>query len=238
MHAHPAPLRTSLIDQTSDDLAFWHARSQEAKLRGDTRSALIWCGTELLTERGFQITGIDEILSRVGVPKGSFYYYFKSKREFGLTVIEHYVKFYAEKMSRIFDCEARNPLDRLKDFVEDCKSGMSKYDFKRGCLIGNIGQELGGLNEEFRALLEHVLQSWELRLQRLLELAVIRGDIDSTSDPQSLSRFFWIGWEGAILRAKLTRSTEPLDQFASIYFLRVLSRPPKEMHAVPDSNRH
>jgi TetR/AcrR family transcriptional repressor of nem operon len=47
--------------------------------RTDTRNALVWCGTELLTERGFQITGIDEVLKRVGVPKGSFYHYFKSK---------------------------------------------------------------------------------------------------------------------------------------------------------------
>ena len=40
---------------------------------------LVWCGTELLTERGFQITGIDEVLKRVGIPKGLFYHFFKSK---------------------------------------------------------------------------------------------------------------------------------------------------------------
>ena len=45
--------------------------------RVDTRKDLVWCGTELLTERGFQITGIEEVLKRVGVPKGSFYHYFK-----------------------------------------------------------------------------------------------------------------------------------------------------------------
>ena len=35
-----------------------------AATRTDTRNALVWCGTELLTERGFQITGIDEVLKR------------------------------------------------------------------------------------------------------------------------------------------------------------------------------
>ncbi|MFZ4708722.1 MAG: TetR family transcriptional regulator, partial [Zwartia sp.] len=33
---------------------------------------------------------------------------------------------------------------------------------------------------------------------------------------------FWIGWEGAILRSKLTRSVAPLDRFAQIFFGKVL----------------
>ncbi|MGM0537448.1 MAG: TetR/AcrR family transcriptional regulator, partial [Pseudomonadota bacterium] len=45
----------------------------------DTRASLIRSGLEVLTEQGFTASGIDGILRRVGVPKGSFYYYFDSK---------------------------------------------------------------------------------------------------------------------------------------------------------------
>ena len=76
LHALAAPDGTRADVVSDAEMQFKHARSLAAKQRGDTRSAIIWCGTELLTERGFQITGIDEILSIVGVPKGSFYYYF------------------------------------------------------------------------------------------------------------------------------------------------------------------
>ena len=76
--------------------------NSRAATRTDTRNALVWCGTELLTERGFQITGIDEVLKRVGVPKGSFYHYFKSKDHFGHAVIDNYESYYAKKMDRIF----------------------------------------------------------------------------------------------------------------------------------------
>ncbi len=75
------------------------AAAASARGRGDTRRALVWCGTELLTERGFQITGIDEVLKRVGVPKGSFYHFFANKHEFGEAVIQNYVEYYARKMS-------------------------------------------------------------------------------------------------------------------------------------------
>lgn len=193
-------------------------RSLAAKARGETRLALIWCGTELLTERGFLSTGIEEILSRVGVPKGSFYHYFKSKQDFGVAVIENYVAFYDEKMTLIFDDASRSPLQRIQRFVDDGKGGMLRYAFRRGCLIGNMGQELAGLNDDFRQRLEAVLLAWEARLKVCLDLAVSAGEISCTADTAALANFFWIGWEGAILRAKLTQTTAPLDHFAGMFF--------------------
>ena len=100
------------------------SRSERAVERGDTKRALVWCGTELLTERGFQVTGIDEVLKRVGVPKGSFYHFFANKHQFGEAVIQNYVEYYARKMARIFDDEGTSPLSRLRAFVEDAKRGM------------------------------------------------------------------------------------------------------------------
>ena len=223
LHALAAPDGTRADVVSDAEMQFKHARSLAAQQRGDTRSAIIWCGTELLTERGFQITGIDEILSIVGVPKGSFYYYFKSKREFGVAVVDNYVQFYAQKMALLFDNPQRTPLQRLQDFVDDGKLGMAKYDFKRGCLIGNMGQELAALNEEFRERLEQVMQTWEARVTALFQLALERGEIAQSHDPESLSQFFWIGWEGAILRSKLTRSVAPLDHFSQIFFNKVLT---------------
>ena len=193
-----------------------------AATRTDTRNALVWCGTELLTERGFQITGIDEVLKRVGVPKGSFYHYFKSKDHFGHAVIDNYEAYYAKKMDRIFNDYSQSPLQRLVNFTVNAKNGMVKFDFKRGCLIGNLGQELAALDTQFRERLEGVLLSWEKRVADCLREAIDIGELVPGQDPQALSRFFWVGWEGAILRSKLMRSLEPIDQFTSIFFRSVL----------------
>ena len=194
------------------------SRSARAMGRGDTRRTLVWCGTELLTERGFQVTGIDEVLNRVGVPKGSFYHFFANKHEFGQAVIRNYEDYYARKMNRIFDDEALSPLSRLRAFVDDAKRGMLKYGYRRGCLIGNLGQELASLDDSFREQLEAVLLSWERRVTACLQQAVEAGELVAGTDTAAISRFFWIGWEGAVLRAKLTRNAEPLDQFANMFF--------------------
>ena len=199
-------------------------RAKRSAARVDTRRELVWCGTELLTERGFQITGIEEVLKRVGVPKGSFYHYFKSKDEFGHAVIDNYEQYYARKMDRIFGNVDRSPVERLRDFVQNAKNGMLKFDFKRGCLIGNLGQELAALDTQFRERLENVLLSWERRVSGCLKQAIDVGELVQGQDPDALSRFFWVGWEGAILRAKLMRSLQPIDQFTTIFFDSVLLR--------------
>ena len=189
--------------------------------RVNTREALIRCGIELLTEQGFRTTSIEEVLTRVGVPKGSFYHFFKSKDDFGTAVIQSYVDYYTKKMGGIFRNPSHTPLERLRNFIDISKEGMVRFRFRRGCLVGNMGQELANVSDTFRTQLEAVLQSWEDMLTECLESAIRAGEISSASDPRALSRFFWLGWEGAILRSKLRRSPEPIDHFCDMFFARV-----------------
>jgi TetR/AcrR family transcriptional regulator, transcriptional repressor for nem operon len=180
----------------------------------DTRAALIRCGTEVLTEKGFAATGIDEVLRRVGVPKGSFYHYFDSKEAFGHAVIDHYAAYFARKLERCFGDPSRAPLARLQAFVDEACDGMARYAFRRGCLIGNLGQEMAVLPEAYRGRLEEVFLDWQARLACCLRAARAAGELAAQADSEALAAFFWIGWEGAVLRAKLVRSEAPLRQFA------------------------
>src|SRR5690348_4229433 len=109
----------------------------KAAAKTDTRLALIRAGTEICTEQGFHVTGIEDVLKRVGVPKGSFYHFFSSKREFGEAVIANYAEYFERRLDRILSDTRRRPLERLKAFVKDAEEGMAKYDFRRGCLVGN-----------------------------------------------------------------------------------------------------
>jgi TetR/AcrR family transcriptional repressor of nem operon len=198
-------------------------RKARARRRTDTRETLIRLGTEMCTERGFQVTGIDEILKRAGVPKGSFYHFFASKREFGEAVIENYAEYFARKLDRLLGDRRRRPLERLADFTQEAQQAVAKYHFRRGCLVGNLGQELGALDDAFRHRLEAVLLSWQARTAQCLAEAVAVGELPAGSDVDRLAEFFWIGWEGAILRAKLSRDTAPMQHFAEIFFAKVLT---------------
>lgn len=183
-----------------------------------TRELLLRAGLEVLTEKGFSATGIEEILSRVGVPKGSFYHYFDSKEAFGLDLIERYGEFFARKLDRHFCNPALSPLSRLRAFVIDATDGMARYQFRRGCLIGNLGQEMGALPESFRTRLMETFDDWQARFSACLVEAQQAGELPANADSAQLAAFFWIGWEGAVLRAKLERSAKPLEVFADFFF--------------------
>jgi TetR/AcrR family transcriptional repressor of nem operon len=184
----------------------------------ETRELLLRAGLEVLTEKGFSATGIEEILGRVGVPKGSFYHYFGSKEAFGLDLIERYGVFFARKLDRHLCDPALSPLNRLRAFVVDATEGMARFEFRRGCLIGNLGQEMGALPESFRARLKETFEDWQARFSACLVEAQQAGELAPDADTAQLAAFFWIGWEGAVLRAKLERSAKPLETFAGLFF--------------------
>ena len=72
-----------------------------------------------------------------------------------------------------------------------------KREGERGqpCLI----PELCGLSSDFE---------WVLEEARKL------GEVSQSLSCDQMAQFFWTGWEGAVLRAKLEQSPEPLDRFA------------------------
>ena len=181
----------------------------------DTREALLRCGIEVLTEQGFAATGIDAVLKRVSVPKGSFYHYFDSKEAFVQEVMQRYAAYFARKLDRWLLDDNVPPLQRLSNFVEDAKAGMARHAFRRGCLVGNLGQEISALPPSFRQALENILLDWQARLARCLEEAARQGQLKPDADCDALAAYFWIGWEGAVLRAKLVQNAQPLDTFAT-----------------------
>tara|TARA_B100000929_G_scaffold216355_1_gene173083 strand:- start:749 stop:1417 length:669 start_codon:yes stop_codon:yes gene_type:complete len=186
--------------------------------QGDARAALIASGLETLTEHGFLSAGLDGMLKRAGVPKGSFYHYFASKEAFGQAVLERYARYFADKLDRHLQDDSRPPLERVQAFVDDAKAGMARHDYRRGCLVGNLGQEAAGLPPDYRERLIATLADWQRRLAACLEEARHHGDIASDRDPARLAEAFWIGWEGAIMRARLERSPRPIDVFTDSFF--------------------
>lgn len=74
-----------------------------ARSNADTKALLISAGVATLTEFGFSATGLDTILKKIGVPKGSFYHYFTNKDAYGLAVIDAYNDYFVAKLRRYLE---------------------------------------------------------------------------------------------------------------------------------------
>lgn len=192
-------------------------------MKESARDKIIASGVEIVAVSGFNATGIDAILKAAGVPKGSFYHHFGTKENFGIEVINLFAENYTKKLHSYLDDEAITPLQRIRKYLEESIERAVQDSFSKGCLIGNLGQELAAQSERFRSRLEEVFHDWLGLFAKCLQQAQQAGELDPGLDPQSLAGFLLSGWEGAILRAKVMRSPEPLKQFVNVLFTRVLT---------------
>lgn len=193
--------------------------------RNATRTELIKVGTEIIASHGFSTTGINTVLKKAGIPKGSFYYYFPSKEAFGLAVIDFFASEYAKKLAGFLNDDRFSPLRRIRNYLDEGVSGMSECQCMRGCAIGNLSQELASQNEIFRARLDAVFRDWQGQFARCLAEARDRGEITRACDVGQLAEFLLSGWEGAILRAKVMKSVAPMQSFIKVLFDGLLKMP-------------
>ena len=216
-------LYSRFMNKVSDIRKLRGRPSKSAQQTEENRQRLITVGVALLTKKGFGATGLDEVTAKAGLPKGSFYAYFDSKEEFGLTLINAYAKFFNKMLDQAFLNEAHTPLERLKNFTLEARNNMAKYDFNRGCLVGNLGIEIYALPGVFRQRLVDVFCDWQGKTETCLLAAQALGEISPNINCAAKAESFWIGWEGAILRAKLERRAAPIDIFKTD-FLENLTR--------------
>jgi len=204
---------------TSDIASLDATTHSRSAARAETRNRLIRTGAEILCEQSFASMGIEAVLQRAGLSKGSFYHFFASKELFGLEVIQHYAEFFNRKLDRTLKPDGSSALQRLRRYTEDGMEGMTRFDFKRGCLIGNLMQELAATNPAFRQAITEVLLGWEDRIADCLEQAIAEGDLPPSVNVRPYAEFFWTGWEGALMQAKRHQTVQPLDQFVQVFFM-------------------
>ena len=187
-----------------------------------TKQRLLEVGKLTFLERGYGNSGIETILHAAGVPKGSFYHYFKSKEDFGLQVLDHFANCYDELMNQSLGNVTLSPISRFRCYFEGAADRFDQDHCRKGCLVGNLSQELADQSESFRMKLEEIFHRWEGRYAECLSEAVDMGDISPVLPVSELAVLWLNGWQGAMLRAKSARSSAPLRNFLAVMFLHVL----------------
>jgi TetR/AcrR family transcriptional repressor of nem operon len=184
----------------------------------DTRSSILEKGARIIHKKGYNHTGIKEILDAAGVPKGSFYHFFRSKEDFGLKLLDHYSGFFAKKAEDLLNKTDTPPLQRLKSFFDDFLCFFEDNACELGCPIGNLSQEMGDLNPAFRKKLEEIFQMMISSIEKLLKVAQQRGELSQNVDTRETADFIINSWEGAILRMKVQKKSDALHLFDRMIF--------------------
>ena len=188
-----------------------------------TKQKILEVGSQLVRQKGFNKTGLQEILKASGVPKGSFYFYFKSKKHFGLELIDVYSGFFLQEMDRIILDQTKSGLIRLKEFLDFTKTMFAAENFVGGCPLGNLALEMGDLHADFAEKIGQSFQQMESRFLKCLQDAQQSGEINKTVDIKEAAYFILNSWEGAVVRMKVERSLKPLEILDNFIFNNILS---------------
>jgi TetR/AcrR family transcriptional repressor of nem operon len=179
---------------------------------------IVQTGLELVLSRGFNATGVEAILKQANVPKGSFYNFFSSKEEFALAIIDKFVADRVEVLYPIFSDQSLPPLERVRRSFETIIAIFEGAECSKGCLIGNLGQEMADQFENVRLRLENSLQEWAKSVSQLLLQAQKEHALPADMNAEMLAENLISSFQGALLRSKVKKSPEPLENFIHLYF--------------------
>ncbi|BBD08699.1 TetR/AcrR family transcriptional regulator [Desulfovibrio ferrophilus] len=190
-----------------------------------TRERIIEAGARIIHKNGFNNTGLKEILDAADIPKGSFYFYFKNKEDFGLQVVDHYVAHFGQMAMEILAGTDGSPLMRFRVLHEKFRDFYQAQECSLGCPVGNLAQEMGDLSPAFRKRLSNAIDGMASMYCSVLAEAQQAGALDPALDVREVSYFLVSGWHGALVRMKVTKDIEPLNLFMRMAFERVLGVP-------------
>ena len=190
--------------------------------RNTTRDDIIRVGLEILGEKGFNSCGIDAVLKSAKIPKGSFYYYFPSKEEFGLAVLDLFAEQAKTHAESYLQDKTLTPMARLRRYLTDVAANIEEEGCRRGCFLGNMTQEMAGQNDRFRVKLNEIWDGWKRIIADCLREAKVANELKRDADADLLAEFIIVGIEGGMLRAKVSKTALPMKDMADILFERVL----------------
>lgn len=176
-----------------------------------------------MLERSFHSVGLNQILSAVQVPKGSFYHYFKSKEDFGVEMLRHYASAAnARKRQLLLDGDSgRDPLSRLFDTFESWISHIMESGGKCPCLMQKLAAEVSNFSAPMREELAHGFTEMTAIFKSVLDEAVAVGSLPGDFDTAFEAAFIMDLWTGAQQRTLTYRDVEPLRHAVEVFRSRL-----------------
>jgi TetR/AcrR family transcriptional repressor of nem operon len=184
----------------------------------DTRERILAAGATLFGQKGFNGTGLNEVLQLAGVPKGSFYHYFGSKEEFGVALIERARDAHLTELKPLLSDRRLSPLTRLRTMFEQARAECAETGPNVECLICKLALECASLSEPVHAAVKCAYQQWCALLAQVIREGQSAGEISRKHDADRLANVLVMLWEGAAIRMQIDRNISPLDDFQSFVF--------------------
>jgi AcrR family transcriptional regulator len=194
------------------------------KIQAETRERLVITARDLFWRQGYAATGIAEILHAADAGSGSLYYFFPTKEDLLLAVLQWYKgNLWDAVINPVFE-RISDPIERVFGILDGYRQGLLQTEFRQGCPVGNLALELSNSHPAARRLIAENFSGWRGAVGQCLAAAA--GRLPAGADPEQLALFVLTTMEGAVMLARAYHSIEPYDTAVTSlrdYFDRLLA---------------
>lgn len=194
-----------------------------SEARCDTRQRIISAATEAMIAKSYNGTGLNEILQSAGVPKGSFYHFFKSKENLGIAVIEKAAADHLEELRLYFTDRNRTPRERIAQYLKFLKSEALRKEVRQQCVVCKLALEQSDMSGPMKAAIRCSQDQALSSFAQVIREAQAAGEVNPSHDPDQLADFFKSALSGAMIRVQVEEDIKPLESF-EYFVVNVLLR--------------
>jgi len=170
------------------------------------RETIIETASELFYQKGYNLTGINEIIKEAGIAKATLYNHFKSKDDICLAYLEHKNSAFLKELEDFISSKpkGKGQILAIFDFLE---LFYNSKDFN-GCWCINTVSELPKEDDKIRS----EIQEQKKQFLEFIEKIVRRTSPDKpTQENTFLASQIYLIYEGALSESYLHQDAWPIE---------------------------
>ncbi|GLY35386.1 TetR family transcriptional regulator [Amycolatopsis sp. NBRC 101858] len=178
--------------------------------RTDTRQRMLDTAADLFHSQGYHATGLTQLTTAGGAPKGSLYFHFPGGKE---QLAAEAVRLSGERTGALLEAILRDAPDAVTAIdraVEALAGFLTASDFQRGCPLATVALDAAAESEPIREACADGYSSWHEILATYLA-----GQKLSTKRADELATVVLAAIEGGLLLARTRRDLAPLRAVAT-----------------------
>jgi len=179
-------------------------------------------GKELFLTRGYTATTVDAICEKTQLTKGSFYYFFDSKENFGLAVLEWSLRRSVQMLGNGPHVGIAAPVEKAFAFLEHMEK-CSPELWSGGCLLGSFALELADTHSRIQQAVATMFQAVTDYFADKLQPIASQCSGKQACSPNELAETLLGILEGSIILGKAHRDPSRVPKAIRDFRLRLAS---------------
>jgi TetR/AcrR family transcriptional regulator, transcriptional repressor for nem operon len=165
--------------------------------------------------KGYTATSIEDLVTRMGIQRGSLYATFGNKRSLFLSALGRYQRVVTRELLAALEAPGSG-LAAIRRFFRLRVEGSLDRRRPPGCLVTNSAVELSPRDRGAAARVGGSLVTLEAAFLRALERARVQGEVAATLDLRALARFLTSSAQGLSVMAKARAERAVLEDVVEV----------------------